>query len=263
MKPVPRLFLCRLHRSHKNRFLEGSPPAASRRRSSGFTLIELLVVITIIAVLAALSFVGLAKMRAAADRSTVVSNMRQIGTGMASFLSERGKYPGRTDPEFDRCLFPYLGYDGELPDGQSIPIQGHSDFEQTAALFAMKADTEKRPEGVFKRSFSIVPWTTNWSNGTAFRGWKDLPYNQGVPMAVVTRPERSAVLVEGIHGTKDTANLLGGGNWSFKDMGGPITMQKGKQYVLFADGRVESMSSTMRNEEFVQKYWPGSIGNSN
>lgn len=57
-------------------------------RKKGFTLIELLVVIAIIAILAAILFPVFAKAREAARKSTCQSNMKQIGTALATYMSD-------------------------------------------------------------------------------------------------------------------------------------------------------------------------------
>jgi len=59
-----------------------------RASTKGFTLVELLVVITIIVVLAALTTVGIAKIRSAARGATCTSNLRQIGAAMLSYASD-------------------------------------------------------------------------------------------------------------------------------------------------------------------------------
>lgn len=56
--------------------------------SKGFTLVELLVVITIIAVLALLSTVGVSRMRSAARGATCSSNLRQISAAILSYASD-------------------------------------------------------------------------------------------------------------------------------------------------------------------------------
>jgi len=66
-----------------------------RTRSGAFTLVELLVVLAVISILAALSLAGLSQMGASSDRAKAVSNMRQIGTGIALFAADNdGKLPG-------------------------------------------------------------------------------------------------------------------------------------------------------------------------
>jgi prepilin-type N-terminal cleavage/methylation domain-containing protein/prepilin-type processing-associated H-X9-DG protein len=64
------------------------------RRSRGFALIELLVVIAVIAILASLLLPALTRSRAAADSAACKGNLRQIGLGLAMYVTETGIYPG-------------------------------------------------------------------------------------------------------------------------------------------------------------------------
>ena len=79
-------------------------PAVFRR---GFTLVELLVVIMIIAILAALLFPAIKGMPAKAHAAKCVSNLRQIGAGMAGYSAEDGRFPPRYGPS---PLGPYSWY---------------------------------------------------------------------------------------------------------------------------------------------------------
>lgn len=58
------------------------------RHRTGFTLVELLVVLAIIAVLAMLSFSAIGRMRIAAAKSKGISQMRNIGLGIASWMGD-------------------------------------------------------------------------------------------------------------------------------------------------------------------------------
>lgn len=62
--------------------------AIAIRRANGFTLTELMVVITIIVVLAALSFMGASKMKSKARSAVCASNLRQVGMAMLAYTSE-------------------------------------------------------------------------------------------------------------------------------------------------------------------------------
>ena len=89
---------------------------------AGFTLIELLVTIAIVAILASLALTAMGAARTQGDRAKAISNMRQIGSAIASYAADKdGQLPGPLWPgqlaELDparagrlvRELAPYLG----------------------------------------------------------------------------------------------------------------------------------------------------------
>ena len=67
--------------------------ARSRRSHLAFTLIELLVVISIIAILASLSFNGIGIAMLSAKRVSAKNDMAQIAMAVTSYYTEYGKYP--------------------------------------------------------------------------------------------------------------------------------------------------------------------------
>lgn len=83
------------------------PPRGSRLCPRAFTLVELLVVIMIIAILAAMLFPAIKGMPAQANAAKCVSNLRQIGAGMAGYSAEAGRFPPRYGPS---PLGPYSWY---------------------------------------------------------------------------------------------------------------------------------------------------------
>src|SRR5688500_18324066 len=82
-----------------------------RSNGAAFTLIELLVVIAIIAILAAILFPVFARARAAARRTTGLSNVKQLSLGMLMYAQD-----------YDEA-FPYWNYGesacGVAPDGNA------------------------------------------------------------------------------------------------------------------------------------------------
>lgn len=234
---------------------------------SGFTLVELLVAITIILVLAAISFQTFTTMRKNAHQAVVIGNMRQIGIAMAGFTSDKGRYPGvNTDHCWDRSIIPYLGYTKTLPGTRLSAIRTNEapDLAGIAKIFASPADKEGSFPNSYRRSFAIIPWTTNLQVGNTIMGWADLPPGEGVRPSKLDSPEKAAVIVQWYSDGKSTANQLGNGGHQHHGVGGPVEqLDNSKQFVLFADGHVDGVPSTLSAKDFRDKYWPGRFENVN
>ena len=82
---------------------------STRRRRGAFTLIEILVVVSIIGLLVAILLPSLRRARGQAKRTVCASNLRSIGIGFASYLSETN----------DRM--PYASF---LPSTTPFPLEG-------------------------------------------------------------------------------------------------------------------------------------------
>ncbi len=232
----------------------------------GFTLVELLVVITMVAVLALIVFTMARKGLEKAHTASCMSNLRQIGLALTAYQSENQGYPSQNSGKtWDREILPYLGYTGDrdLTGTGKFTKSDWPELDGILDVFACPSDKYTRSNGHYKRSYAIVPWTTNWSNGTSFRGWKTRPFGKGVPITIVTQPEKSALVVEWHQGTEAIENVCGSGNHTYHDRGGPDSTGRevhgNRQIVVFADAHTEILPF-LPNSEFVKKYWPGSIG---
>lgn len=87
------------------------------RRRRGFTLLELLVVVGIIAVLAAMLFPAIQRLREMANRTKCMNNLRQIGMAMTGHFGTHGYFPtnGATIPSTGPYAFSLTSYPGAAP----------------------------------------------------------------------------------------------------------------------------------------------------
>jgi prepilin-type N-terminal cleavage/methylation domain-containing protein/prepilin-type processing-associated H-X9-DG protein len=76
----------------------------SFKSARGFTLVELLVVIAILSLLAALLLPGISRVKAKAHQIQCLSNLRQLGLGLLSFVAAKHAYPTTA-----------VGLNGEIP----------------------------------------------------------------------------------------------------------------------------------------------------
>ena len=75
------------------RFMKTPTHRQTHLSAAGFTLTELLVVILIVVVLAAFTFLGLSRMRAAGDRATTVAVLRQLQVANVGYAADHnGQY---------------------------------------------------------------------------------------------------------------------------------------------------------------------------
>lgn len=101
--------------------MSGTTLTGKCRAKRGFTLIELLVVIAIIAILAAILFPVFARARENARKSTCISNVKQLATGILMYCQDYDEYmpfyPYGPDPwlnTWPHTIQPYIKNWGAL-----------------------------------------------------------------------------------------------------------------------------------------------------
>ncbi len=108
--------------------------SSRNRLQQGFTLVELLVVIAIIATLAAIATLGSQRMIAHAASTKCVSNLRQIGTAMGTYVTENsGKIPYSNEPPPNQIGFSHW----------SAPLPKLLDVGEGSVKFPLRADYDK------------------------------------------------------------------------------------------------------------------------
>ncbi|AHF90406.1 N-terminal cleavage protein [Opitutaceae bacterium TAV5] len=154
----------------------------ARRPRSAFTLIELLTVIVIIGILAAIIIPVTVKVRSSARRVQCVSNLRQIGIGIANYVTDnKGILPGATYTSMT-CFNNngHLGqYIWEYMGNPKIDGQGRSPNLACPAWYKPNLSSDARVFGL-KNSYA-VGGKTSYSFGDSNAGkdadgkWKKPP----------------------------------------------------------------------------------------
>ncbi len=157
-----------------------------------FTLIELLVVIAIIAILAAILFPVFARARENARRSSCLSNMKQLGLGVAQYVQDYdSNFPvtpnqGATyGPGWTKVLFPYV---------------------KSAQIFRCPSDSNPNTTTV---SYGVnglaLGFNQGWNNCCGVGGVNAMgPINESRLAAT----SKTVLLFEAISGTANTAGAI-------------------------------------------------------
>ena len=200
----------------------------------GFTLIELLVVIAIIAILAAILFPVFAKARVKAQGASCLSNLKQIGHGVAMYVQDYdSRLPGMWDNTAGNTRFGgwmwYRAYPNGNP-GDFDPARGSlNDYIKNVQLFVCPIDQSKQGN-----SYAMNALLSQ--NNPFVQG-----FHPGRKISRIKSPASTFLFIEeatGANGTTDDAYLVPPGNIaSGRHLGG--------SNVAFCDGHAKWLRPEM------------------
>lgn len=222
------------------------------KRNSAFTLIELLVVIAIIAILAAILFPVFAQAKLAAKKTQSLSNIKQIGTSMAIYLSDsddvfcQSEYGGSTatGPHFTwaSAMMPYIKNGDYSPaeggTGNTIPVSFGDD-----GLFRSPGNPRQRAVGESNGDFSYGVHHGIFANNYQHPGTGVV--NTSMNATAIDNSASKIIILE------KGANGAGGNGWNY-----PWFMDWQQQYIGAICTVAGDPSTVFRDG--VEVYTPGS-----
>lgn len=209
-----------------------------RATSRGMTLVEILVVITIIVVLAALTTVGVTRIRSAARGATCTSNLRQLGAAMISYATDKnGQLPPLHDFNGENDRFQGI-WPANIADGGYLPrVRDKSGNMSTGAgVWACPdctvVDGNYNGYGVAEGSVMNNAYSSRPGSGS-------------MRISAIPRPERTWLVGDAL---QRPGNLKTGwyaiwanpADWASSS--GPAARHGGKVNVCMVDGHVESLT---------------------
>jgi prepilin-type N-terminal cleavage/methylation domain-containing protein len=169
-------------------------PTPKSKTSSAFTLVELLVVISIIAILAGLSFPAVSGAMDSAKKTQAKSNAVQIATAVTAYEMEYGKLPAFTGTTVDKTLVDILTTNNsrgivflEAPTwkkgkGGTNSSGDYCDPWSSTSAYAIALDTDYDnkvsvstnggPSGSYEIMKKVGVWNQNTTNKYQVRSWE-------------------------------------------------------------------------------------------
>jgi prepilin-type N-terminal cleavage/methylation domain-containing protein/prepilin-type processing-associated H-X9-DG protein len=189
------------------------------RRARGFTLIELLVVIAIIAILAAILFPVFAQAKAAAKKSSDMSNFKQTGLTMIMYSTDVDDVatPLMTSPA---TIFVTYLWNQDYIWGQLT-----QPYQKNWAIFHNPADGQANDAQALtdmgslatatgrEKEFDIAISASEGYNYMAFSPMNANEKFMPVSNSQVTEPANCIMLVDSAWDRNASGAFIGGGNW--------------------------------------------------
>ena len=188
--------------------------SSSRSRRSAFTLIELLVVIAIIAILAAILFPVFAQAREKARQAACQSNLKQIGTAVMMYVQDYDETmpvwtsnacqpTGTSAFDFQSLYYfildPYIknGTTPDTPTSNAGTLKGVWACPSSKPQFATDYTAGYAYNYYGLGGTANCPTTTVNGLGTSNAPFDGVKYKYPAPIADLTRPAETIVLLDG------------------------------------------------------------------
>jgi prepilin-type N-terminal cleavage/methylation domain-containing protein/prepilin-type processing-associated H-X9-DG protein len=180
-----------------------------RRHCKGFTLIELLVVIAIIAILAAILFPVFSRARASGQRSSCLSNTRQLGTATMLYVQDYDEYfPMSIRPEVvNGVIHPFTFLDALVAYTRNVQVFCCPSEPKAMDWDRMLAGAGGTPDtgcwgGALGTSLGYFRYFSYNANYSLIRPGPNSMYFNGtsfpvINLAVLPRPADTAAMADG------------------------------------------------------------------